>query len=878
VLRKVLFIFLLCGLFIFASNNNEQKKNYRIFKVANATLDGLLTEDFYKMQPAITDFTQRAPDDGKPTTEKTEVWVYYDDEAIYVGAKLSDSTAPNFDFSINRRDNWAQTDWFFFYVDPYHDKTNGNYFAINPGGTKLDGVFFNDQWDDDSWDAIWDVKTSFDNEAWYVEMRIPFSQLRFTEQDVMTWGFNVSREIVRKNETAYFAPNPRGSNGFVSLFADLTGFDSVKPKQRLEITPYVVQKAAALQHDPKDPFYSDNQFKTTIGADIKFGIGSNVTIDAAINPDFGQVEVDPAVLNLSAFETFFEEKRPFFIEGNNIFQFGIYGANNNWGFNFGVPTLFYSRRIGSQPRGSVSGNNDFSFIPNETRILGAAKLTGKFENALTIGALSAVTDRMFADYSDNSVNKTEEIEPLSHYGIFRVRKDYNKGTQGIGLNISTVNRDLRTNQMNKIFAKQAYTIGLDGWTTLDSENEYVLQAMLVGSYVSGTKEYMQSLQKRPYRYMQRPDAGFMKFDSSRTSMTGTYGRVAVNKQSGNYYLNIAAGFVTPGMEYNDLGFQRNADKITEHVVLGYRWYKTDGIFRDKSVHLSNFNEINFDGDYTGGGTFLMMNGTFENYYSIQAELGFNPSAYNRTRSRGGTLTLDPEEYWYSFYISTDSRKPLQVSVNGNQWGNPLGSMGFFIGGEIEWRPTSRFNLSVGPEFFIDDSRNQFVDIVDDATATKTYGKRYVFGELLQKSLAASIRLNYIFTPDISLQAYLQPFVTAGNYKNFKELAAPKTMDYNVFGNVVKDEANSEYGIDPDGPGGASAFTIDDPDFNFKSFKANVVLRWEVLPGSILYFAWTHDRVNFDEPGKYEPSRAINKLFTAEPDNVYLLKFSYWLDV
>ncbi|MBN1638864.1 MAG: carbohydrate binding family 9 domain-containing protein, partial [Ignavibacteriales bacterium] len=596
--------------------SHKDTLSVRAFKLSNTvTLDGILDEAIWQ-NPAVERFTQKDPNEGEPSSERTKVWVAYDETYIYVAARLYDSNPSQIDATVARRDTYMPSDWFAFEIDSYKDKKTGYFFAVNAGGTIADGIYFNDSWDDGSWDGIWDAKTNIDGEGWTLEMRIPFSQIRFNQSENMIWGVNFERHIKKNNEKSYFVMVPKTESGYVSHFADLVGLEGVKPKQRFEFLPYVVQRAQYLVHDPNDPFYKGNQYRTSIGADFKVGIGSNFNLDATILPDFGQVEVDPAQLNLSAFETYYQEKRPFFIEGSSILtMFGYGGANNNWGFNFGNPNLFYSRRIGRTPRGYID-NCDYANYPTETRILGAAKLTGKVDDSWEMGVLSTMTERTYAELDISGERKNQEVEPFTHYGVFRSKKEFNDGRQALGMIFTSVNRDLSNDALKSQYSSGAYTLGLDGWTFLDEEKEYVITASVIGSHTTGTKEYMWKLQKAPYRYFQRPDATFMPFDSNRTSLEGLYSRIVLNKQKGNFYVNAALGISTPGFEYNDLGYQWFADRIAGHVVLGYRWFEPDGLFRYKSLYTAYNRQIDFEGNLLRNGFFLMSSAQFENYYSV----------------------------------------------------------------------------------------------------------------------------------------------------------------------------------------------------------------------------------------------------------------------
>ena len=861
------------------NSSNKAMTAYKV-KDLSIVLDGKLNEPIWKNQP-IKDFTQKDPVEGKPATEETDVWVAYDDTYIYVAAKLHDSDPSTIDASLARRDSGFDSDWFYFFVDPYNDKKTGYYFGVNAGGSIKDGVLFNDSWDDNTWDGVWEAKTAIEGDGWTVEMRIPFSQLRFKDSDHMTWGVNFRRNIKRNNESSFYVMVPKKESGFVSHFASLEGLKGIKPKQRLEILPYVVQKGQSLVHDSEDPFYKGNQFSTNVGADLKIGIGSSLNIDATINPDFGQVEVDPAVVNLSAFETFFDEKRPFFMEGSNTFYYGIGGVNNNWGFNFSWPELFYSRRIGRQPQGELP-DYDYADIPNETRILGAAKLTGKLNETTTIGAISALTERTYASLKYDGITSRQEVEPLTHYGVFRAKKEFSDGDQGLGFMFTSVNRNLRADTLKSLLANQAYTFGTDGWFFLDKDKEYVISGAVAGSYISGSKNFLVNLQEKPYRYYQRPDAVHYTLDSNRTSLAGFYTRWMLNKQNGNFYINTAIGAMSPGFEFNDLGFQWMADRINGHVVLGYRWFDPDSLFRNKSVYVAYARSYNFDGYTTNNFLWSRANFQFMNYYGFGLNLVYFPEHYSNTLTRGGPLTKTQAGYEIYLNTYTDSRATLSGEASVDYNNDASNSYYYEIYTGITWRPNTQITFSIGPDFSRNRNTNQWIDNFDDPTAVNTYKIRYVFGELLYNQLSANIRLNWTFTPNLSLQLFLQPLFAVGKYNHFKELAAPRTYQFNNYdetgAEVSYNADDAEYTVDPDGNGPADPFSFDDPDFNFKSLRGNVVLRWEVVPGSVFYFAWSHNQTNDYDAGDFNLKRDFKSLWNAQSDNIFLVKFSYWLNM
>lgn len=864
---------------IFASNPTDKKvQAHRIS--SPLVIDGILNEPLYSELP-IDEFTQKNPNENEPATERTHVWVGFDNEYIYFAAKLFDSEPELIDRALMRRDNWSSTDWFMVGIDPFFDKRTGFEFAVNAGGSMGDATISNDSWFDDSWDGIWESKVSIDEDGWNVEMKIPFSQLRFKESDNMKWGINFERDIKRKNEESYFIMVPKDENGYASRMATLEGLEGIRMKQRIEFLPYAVQKVQFLEHDVEDPFYSSNQFKTSIGADFKIGIGSNLNLDGTINPDFGQVEVDPAVVNLSAFETFYQEKRPFFIEGSSIFDFGYGGANNNWGFNFGNPGLFYSRRIGRSPQ--VWSDIDYDYIdrPGETRILGAAKLTGKINETWSIGAVSSVTERTYGTLELDGNQLKEEIEPLTHYGVLRTQKQFNNSKQGLGVIFTSVNRDVSDPFIKSELVNQAYTFGTDGWTFLDEDETYVITGSVIGSYISGSEDAIQLKQQQSYRYAQRPDATYAPLDTNLTSLGGWYSRFMLNKQRGNFFINAAIGAVSPGFDHNDLGFQWNADKINGHVVLGYRWYEPDGTFRRKNVYLAHYQSYDFEGDRLNNGIMVFSHFEFENYFNIGFDAGYFKSSISKSHTRGGPKALMPTGYFLRVDGRTDSREDYIIRYNGRLGSDELGGDEYRLGFDFQWKPFPQIDFSIGPEYERNLSMLQWVTSEEDAKATHTYGERYVFAEMEQKILSANIRVNWTFSPKISLQLFIQPLISVGKYNNFKEYAEPRTLNYSYYGengsNINYDSENNEYTVDPDGSG-ESNFIFENPDFNYKSFRANLVFRYEVLPGSVLYFVWTNDRSNSEEQGKFDLANDFTNLWEEETDNVFLVKFTYWIDM
>jgi hypothetical protein len=839
-------------------------------------LDGILNEPIWHNGNGFENFIQRDPNEGAPASERTIIKLAYDEKYLYLGAIMYDSAPDSIMARLTRRDEEVDADNIVLCLDPYNDKRSGYYFGLNAAGTQLDGVLYNDSWDDDSWDGVWEGKVHRNGEGWTAEMRIPFSQMRFNQSDSMVWGINFRRVVARKNEETFMVFIPKHESGFVSHFASLTGFENINGSGQLEILPYITGKAEYLQFEEGDPFHDGKNYVPGLGADLKMGVGSNLNLNATINPDFGQVEIDPAVINLSDVETFFQEKRPFFIEGSTIFNFGMGGARNYWGFNWGGADFFYSRRIGRQPQGSLPDNVDYFDYPTGTHILAAGKLTGKLGDSWNVGTIQNVTQREYAKISSNGVQSETEVEPLAYYGIFRAQNEFSGGQQGLGFMSTLAIRDFNDERLRDEINKSALSFGLDGWTFLDESKTWVIAGWTGASYVAGNNQRMIDLQRSSRHYFQRPDANHVEVDTFATALTGYAGRVYLNKQKGNFFVNTAFGFITPSFDVNDLGFFYRADIINWHAGAGYYWSDPTDIYRYLELGGAIFQNHDFGGNKTWEGIFHFGSMQFPNYYSSNWNLAYYAESFNNNRTRGGPLTLNPAGYQVSLNLSSDSRKDWVVGLGGGT-SESGPSYDWFADASLELRLLPNITFVLSPQFVREFSYAQYVDTYSDVTATKTYGSRYVFAELDQKILSSSIRLNWTFTPKLSLQLYVQPLIAAGDYNNFKELKAPKTYDFKIYGeegSTFDPETNT---ADPDGEGPAEPIEIGNPDFNVKSLRGNAVLRWEYLPGSVIYFVWTQTRSEAEEIGDFKFEDSMTRMFAAEPDNIFMIKVTYWLN-
>jgi hypothetical protein len=848
------------------------------------SVDGKLTEKIWHTASPITDFRQREPNQGEQPTERTEAWIAYDDNALYVGARLYDSSPDSIMAFLSRRDNLNTADWFGLFLDPYNDKRSGNYFVIGPSGTIGDGVLYNDDWDDSDWDGVWEANAQIDEIGWTLEMKIPFSQLRFQQIDIQQWGINIRRDIGRKNEQIFLEYTPRGQSGFVSRFRTLTGIHGITPSNALEVRPFTTTKHERTHPAAGDPFNSTGKRNFfDLGADIKYGISSNLILDGAINPDFGQVEVDPAVVNLSDVESFFQEKRPFFIEGSSTFSnFGRGGGRNYWNFNFPQPTFFYSRRIGRVPYGNDTLTYDFQDAPIATDILGAGKITGKIGEDWNVGMIHALTSREHTRYQYNGCTHRAEIEPQTYFGVGRIQKEIDGGRQGIGILSTYTDRNFSDRTLEQSLNSRSLFSGIDGWTFLDQEKMWVITGYAGMSYVEGTTDRMINLQRNSTHYFQRPDAGHLRIDSNATSLIGSTGRVFVIKQKGNSYVNASFGFHDPKFEINDLGFLSRSDVVNMHLGGGYMWTEPEGISRFREFGGGFGQSYDFGGNLTHSVLVHWGYIRFMNYYSINYNAAVLPvETYNTRRTRGGPLTLNSRGFELNMYAQSDDRKDISGQIGLNSFSSDIARY-VSISVSIQVKPTPYITLSVGPQYSSDAQTLAYIGIFSEPLSTRTYGKQYVFADLQYQEVSANIRLDWTFTPNLSLQLYVQPLISSGTYSGYKEIIRPRSNEYLLYGlngsSMMYDAGANEYRIDADGNGPIAEKTFDNPNFNFKSMRGNAVVRWEYLPGSTVFFVWTQSRNDIEENGDLNLHRSVARISAAQPDNIFMVKISYYFSM
>ncbi|MEJ2184926.1 MAG: DUF5916 domain-containing protein [Gemmatimonadota bacterium] len=790
---------------------------------ASVTLDGRLAEAAWQDAPPITHFTQTDPREGRPVTQPTQVRLIYTPDALYVGAVLRDTGKVS--TRLARRDSHMEdSDWFSVSLDSYNDNLTAYRFEVNPSGVRRDEKLSGGStWHgDNSWDPVWEASTTVTDSGWVAEMRIPFSQLRFSGAAQQQWGIQLERTIARRQEQAVFAFTPKSAPGGIARYGRLEGLENLQRGRGLELLPYVLARGSYRSVELADgvtfadPFRDGSDYASSMGLNLKYRLASNMTLDAAVNPDFGQVEVDPAVVNLSAYETRFEEKRPFFVEGSDIFRFGGGGGRGGRGTQ-----LLYSRRIGARPRGEVPDDAVYSDRPDASTILGAGKLTGLTAGGWSVGVLEAVTAEERAPYVNaNDVPGSTVVAPLSNYFVGRIQRNLRGGQTVVGAMATAVNRRLGGLSLADQLRSSAYSGGMDfkyEW----ADREWSVSGYVAGSRIAGDPVAIEEAQTSSARYYQRPDAAYLTLDSTATSMAGYTGRIGISKDAGLHWRGGARISTTsPGFEVNDLGYQRDADRLSAAASLRYVENSPGPVFRQWNIDGGPDATWNYGGDFLGASMDLGSRLELLSYWTGDFNLSHDFPGYDDRLTRGGPLTRAVARDRVSFRLESDSRKPWRLRTNTSYEWDAAGSKQVHTGLRLELRPSSAWNISVGPSWQHTRAAAQYVETVEDPTATATYGQRYLFAHLDQTTVSMETRLNITFRPGLTIQVYAQPFVASGNFSGLKELRAPRTFSFLEYGadtGTIRLQ-DGEYIIDPDGAGPAQSFTLENEDFNRRSLR------------------------------------------------------------
>ncbi|GGG54644.1 hypothetical protein GCM10011414_25590 [Croceivirga lutea] len=835
-------------------------------------IDGKLDDPAWNLVEWAGDYIENQPDENTPPTHQTRFKIVYDDKNLYIGVRCFDTEPDKIVRRLSRRDGF-DGDWVEFNIDSYFDKRTAFSFTVTAAGVKGD-EFVSDNgnnWDS-SWNPIWYTKTNLDDKGWTAELRIPLSQLKFGDAEEQVWGLQSTRRFFREEERSLWQRKPVDQPGWVSEFGELHGLKNIEPQKQLEIQPYTVAKGVTYEAEDGNPFRDGNDTDITVGLDAKIGITNDLTLDLTVNPDFGQVEADPSAIALDGFQIFFREQRPFFVENKNIFDFTL--SQSEAGNTFGSDNIFYSRRIGRNPSGFPSvADNEFVNQPENTPIIGAAKFSGKTKNGWAIGVLESVTARRFADIRDNQGNeRSEQVEPLTNYFVGRLQKDFNDRNSYIGGMVTAVNRDALTEQLSFLH-RSAYSGGFDFKHQWNNRDWYV-GGNINWSHVKGSEEAIQRTQESITHLFQREGADYLEVDPNRTSMTGTGGNLQIGKVGDGHFMFESGGtWRSPELELNDIGFQRQSDDIRHYTWAGYRTLKPDSTFRRIGINYNHWSAWDFGGNHN----YLQLNtNSWQNWKNNWfTNFGFNyaPIQYSNFALRGGPrLRSSP---WISFWngINTDNRKKIRFNVfhNGRKAiDNSIRT--YYIEAGFTYQPFNELRISAYPSYNTNNDKLQFVDnlLVDGNPV-------YLNGEIEQRTLSMSFRLNYTINPNLTVQYWGQPFISRGRYANFKSITDPVAKQFeNRFESYEGNQINltdGTYSVDENLDGNVD-FTFGNPDFNFVQFRSNLVVRWEYIPGSEIFLVWSQDVSQSADPTAGLFTSLNDNIFGQKPQNIFLVKATY----
>lgn len=858
--------------------------------VGRIAVDGRVDEAAWAAAKPITEFRQSRPAEGDVSSMATEVRFLFDDEALYVGARMSEPGGRSaIRAPLARRDqllaangdngsfNSLTTDKIAIVIDPYHNHLDQIWFEINPAGVRGD-----QQNGDGSWDPVWEGAAAMSEDGWTAEMRIPYSQLRFSRDSIQRWGLQVIRVADRINEQSMWSFRRRDESGGAPYYGHLEGLVITERPRQVELLPYVVTGAQYKYTNPSNPYRGVRDGRFNAGADIKYNLTSNLTLDATINPDFGQVEVDPATLNLSAYETFYDEKRPFFVANRGAFGFS--GTSCYFCSNFSSLSPFYSRRVGRPPQfnGYVSGTSSFADTPDDATILGAAKITGRTANGFTIGLMDALASSEEARYlpSAGGAEATQIVEPRTNYFVGRVRKDLRQGATQVGVIATSAIRQLDDPLLRASLRSDATTAGLD-WSHAWSNRRYRWRGGVLATDVRGSEMAILATQTSSAHYYQRPDREKTLLDSARTSLAGLGAYTRVAKENGNWLWEIMENARTPGYETNDLGFLDRTDYAQTTANLAYSWTRPTSWHRSMFAIVGGIRQYNFDGDMTDYQRQAYWSIEFPNYWNLRSFVIRGAPHPDDRLTRGGPVVGAYGYDFGHFQISSDPRQRavFDVQMRGSKGTSGNRSFNFIPG--IAIKPAANVFVQLGPNYQYSENDQQYLLRQADPAAPAGFaGSRYVFAQTVTRTISLDTRVNWTMRPTMTLQIYAQPFVAAGDYKAFREFAATRSdvmLDYGTdIGTIAQDPATRRYTVDPDGAGPAAAFSFNDPNFTSRSLRGTSVLRWEYRPGSTLFFVWTQQRSGFSPFGDYEFSRDTRAMLSDRPDNVFLVKATYWL--
>ena len=847
----------------------QERKHAQATRIESGGIrvDGRLDEEVWRRAAPLGDFVQKEPIEGAPPTDAMEVRFVFDEDALYVGARMHTAQSREVQAPLGRRDNTGQAEHIIVSLDTFLDRRTAASFGVTATGVRIDRFHSSDNEDsfDSGFDPVWEARTAIEESAWTAELWIPFSQLRFNPQSQQVWGLNVLRFRPTLNEEDYWVPIPRTERAWSSRFGELHGIANVRPSRRIEILPYIAG-SSTLNGDrvPGNPFDDGHNVASRVGGDVKMGLGPNLTLEATFNPDFGQVEADPAEVNLSAFETRFPEKRPFFLEGSSL-------------FNIGHPNFYYSRRIGARPSGPA--DDDYVDYPSTSTILGAAKLTGRLPSKTSVGFLAAVTDDESARLAsaDSPIIREVAVAPRAFYTVGRVLQEFGPNASTAGAYINVVHRDMAPGDpLASLLTRNA--VGIAGNTTLRfKRGEYELRTQGGGSLINGEAKAIERVQRSSAHYAQRPDRDYSVLDPTLTSLKGWTVQAAFDRLNGRHWLwGMNTKIDSENFETNDFGNLNGADGLLINGNIRYRETRPGKVFRSYQIgfNVSNDSTLRFlrqTGDIRPN-----VNVTWANFWTTSFDVRRILPQQNITQTRGGPIMARSGGWGSSINFGNPSTAQTRLSGHVSITELEDGGSTYRASTTVSFRPGPRWQFSLNPFYERLTDAAQYVSTLSGGRPA-TYDSRYIFSSIDRSTVSMEFRLGLTLKPDMNLDVYAEPFAASGRYYKHGELLAPRTderITYGDYGTILQ--------VNPDGSRevriGDTSFVLRNRDFNTLSFRSNVVLRWEWRPGSTLYAVWQQDRAGSEPIGARVGLNDMFRSLTATGRNVFVIKTSFWLPV
>jgi hypothetical protein len=853
-----------------AQLNTVPKRIYTTKKLVKLpVIDGKISEDAWDVVSWSSDFTEKEPNEGTAPTYQTKFKVMYDAKHLYIALRALDDNPKLIQQRLTRRDGFAG-DRINVVIDSYHDKRTAFVFTTTAAGVKGEEIATGNGEDfDESYNPIWYTKANVDDKGWTAEMKIPLSQLRFGNAKEQIWGFNVNRNLFRKNERSLWQRIPNAQAGFISEAGELHGLVDLKLQKQLEIQPFTVLQYDTYPKEGNNPFRDGSDFKVNAGLDAKIGITNDLTLDLTINPDFGQVEADPGTIALDGFQIFFKEQRPFFVENKNIFDFEFANGRDN---------LFYSRRIGRNPH--INPNlapGEYADVPKNSTILGAAKFSGKTKNGWSIGVLESLTSNEFAEIRNTDGGTRDEIvEPLTNYLVTRAQKDFNERNSYIGGIFTATNRNLEGNFSELHTA--AYTGGIDFRHTWRNRDFFVDGNSII-SHVKGSAKAIEKTQRSIARLFQRVDADHVNVAARRTSLTGTGGKINIGKQGGgNWRYNGGLVWRSPELELNDVGFLRQTDEVIQSAEINYLWQVPTQIYRDIRLSLEQFSSFDFQGNQNNVEYKLGSRINWINNWTTNMGFGHNPISYENAYLRGGPRWRFADKDFVYFYLNSDSTKKLSFTAGyvHRKTEENVNNLSKYVF-RMNYQPFDAFSMSLDTELVKSIDKTQYI-------ATTDFGaeKRYILGKINNQNLSTTLRLNYSLNPNFSVQFYGQPFISRGRYSDFNFVDNAIASSFNDRVSLYNQDQIS---FEIDGNGN-EAFLVDEdlnntvdysfkkPDFSFVQLQTNLVARWEYIPGSELFFVWARGSNGLQDVNDSLTDSVRTQVFDVPANDTFLIKATY----